>query len=727
MNIFHNRPLSLILCIIISGLYIFSLISSSSALLLSIFVILTALICLFIKRLTNRRRICLLLLIFVLSGMLFRLYIGLTLDSRTDDNITHYMSGTVTELEADGDAFRLRLDTLDGEGSSLLISVSSPSDKSVEVGDEIVAVGSLKRLYYGELTDENRYLLSLGVSAVCYPYEIRVEGSSGYNLQYIMSRWRGAVAERIGSLSGEDAGAFCTGLLLGDTSYMSGATTVAFSRLGITHILALSGTHITLLSVALTKLCVSLGVPKRLERVLLIIMTVFFMALVGFPSSVMRAGLMVIISTVMVMLSGYSDSITSLFVALFIIILIEPYAVLDVGLLLSFLATFAILVYANYLKSEDGRHKGIISKIKLLLMFSVFAICATQIVSSLYFDKISAISALSTLVFGLITQLIIYLSLITLILDSILPLGIPLNYLCIFTDTLSKSASRAPILEYSSRHPAVFVFSLILFCAVMYFAIGRINKRRSYIISLCIVFVISILGGVLCEMHNLRDEALIYQSGENDRILIKGDGECTVIDIGEHNVGDCYGVISLLREQKIASIDSYYLLGYGNDCDVYLNRLLSKVHIKQLVAPLYSYSDGEKAEIDATCRLYGTRLTLLCEDDMISPSSFPIIFHKLPDAGSSRTELSMSIGTERGLFSYMTPDYATQSPYAELIISESDIIAIGALGASHPKYYPEVITSEKKRLIISLPRSVGTALVSPSVTVEYEGSFIISD
>jgi hypothetical protein len=69
----------------------------------------------------------------------------------------------------------------------------------------------------------------------------------------------------------------------------------------------------------------------------------------------------------------------------------------------------------------------------------------------------------------------------------------------------------------------------------------------------------------------------------------------------------------------------------------------------------------------------------------------------------------------------------TESPYAELITNESDIIALGALGASHPKYYPEIITNDSKRLIISLPRRVATELVSGSVEIEYEGSFVIYD
>ncbi len=729
MNIFEKRPLGLILGIVLGGLYIFSLLSSSLIAALSILAVICSVAVLFITKIKSRRKICALLLLFIFSGSLFRLYLGLTLDSRTESGTVYHMSAFVTDMEKDGERLSLtsRLSTLDGDDASMLIFMSVDFPCEVDVGDEIIVTGQLTRLYDGEITDGNRYLLSKGISAICYPDEIRSASHGDYTLEYRMKLWRIKIAEYMSDISGEDAGGFFSALLLGDTRFMSGSTSAAFSRLGITHILALSGTHITLLSLALSRIMGTLGFSKRTERIALIITTVAFMILVGFPSSVLRAGIMVIISTLLVMLSGSSDSITSLFVALALILLIEPHAVLDLGLTLSFLATLAILVYADYLRQERERDTSYLTKIKLLLMFSVFAISATQIISALYFDKISAISAISTLIFGLLTEFLLYLGIITLILGGILPIGALLRYLCAFTENLSVGMSRLPYLEYSSALPAVIFFSTALFIIFCIFTVGKIKNRRRFVAVLCTVYILSVIICTLSGINTLYDERAVYQCGKNDRLIAVGDGESTLIDFGKHSARDYYGAISIVYDEGLAAVDNYFFIGYDAGSDEYLDEIFSRIYVKRLFIPHGTYGEDEARRIRALCDKYSVELCDVFAREELKLSSFSVIFHELPSLGAARKLCSVTLGRGGKLFSYMSPDSATLSPASEIIINEANTVAFGFFGSEFYPYTPEVLSGDDKRVIISSPYRVSDVLISKSSEIIYEGTVRVFD
>ena len=89
-----------------------------------------------------------------------------------------------------------------------------------------------------------------------------------------------------------DTYAMFSALLLGNKNNLDPSVRRDFGRLGISHVLSLSGMHITLLTTLLS-LCLSIfKMPKPIKLVLLIFSIAFFVALTGFNDSAIRAGLM---------------------------------------------------------------------------------------------------------------------------------------------------------------------------------------------------------------------------------------------------------------------------------------------------------------------------------------------------------------------------------------------------------------------------------------------------
>ncbi len=155
-------------------------------------------------------------------------------------------------------------------------------------------------------------------------------------------------------LNGEE-GALLAGICLGDKSSVSDTTMTAFRRTGLPHILVVSGLHLSVISTAVYGLLRFLFRRRRLAAVLTMAVVAFFMALVGFTPSVVRAGVMCL-----TMLGGQlfvrrADGLNSMGLSLLLLLAANPYSLLDVGLQLSFGAAGGVLCLTKPLQERLTR------------------------------------------------------------------------------------------------------------------------------------------------------------------------------------------------------------------------------------------------------------------------------------------------------------------------------------------------------------------------------------
>lgn len=137
----------------------------------------------------------------------------------------------------------------------------------------------------------------------------------------------------------EYAAPFATAILTGDTSdlYDDGEFTDDLKISGVYHIVAVSGMHISFL----VALCTVFTGNRKRRIFILTPIVLIFMAMSGFRPSVTRAGIMFFILLLSSASMRESDSITSLSIALGILLVINPYSCRDIGLQLSFAAMLA--------------------------------------------------------------------------------------------------------------------------------------------------------------------------------------------------------------------------------------------------------------------------------------------------------------------------------------------------------------------------------------------------
>ncbi|WP_430809845.1 MULTISPECIES: ComEC/Rec2 family competence protein [unclassified Carboxylicivirga] len=145
----------------------------------------------------------------------------------------------------------------------------------------------------------------------------------------------------------EAQGALLNALYLGDKSRLSYEQKSAFSDAGAMHLLAVSGLHVGIIYLLLVGGIGALGIPKDSGWVaLFIIFCLWFYALItGFSPSVLRSGLMFTILEVGRISRQKTGIFNLLGASMFIILLIEPLSVYNVGFWLSHCAVASIVSF----------------------------------------------------------------------------------------------------------------------------------------------------------------------------------------------------------------------------------------------------------------------------------------------------------------------------------------------------------------------------------------------
>ncbi|MDF2966858.1 MAG: hypothetical protein K0Q93_636 [Nocardioidaceae bacterium] len=141
-----------------------------------------------------------------------------------------------------------------------------------------------------------------------------------------------------------DAGALVPALVTGDDRALSTEVTESFRASGLTHLLAVSGTNLTLVLGALLMTARAVGIRGRGLRVVGVLGAVGFVVLARPDPSVLRAAAMGLVALAGLTAGGRRRGLRSLSVAVLVLVLVDPWLARSAGFALSVVATGAIVV-----------------------------------------------------------------------------------------------------------------------------------------------------------------------------------------------------------------------------------------------------------------------------------------------------------------------------------------------------------------------------------------------
>ena len=348
MKIFENRPLALACCFFaITSLFAMNLQTKTKQFLL-IFLFSGVLLLLSLRMffdIGGRRSLLALLCLFsalsaILSSTLFfdLRYAGwqemearvCTIEGRVLERVeTNSASALIAELtEIDGDS--CRVDAL----------IAFEKQNTLQVGEGFRLQATPVAFSEEDGFDEESLYLPEGVMlrfVHTADTEIRLLGEDP-SLRTWASRLNLRLAYRLKNAVGGEPGSLSAALLLGNREWLSEDTSLDFRRTGVSHLLALSGLHLSILIGFLELALRLLRCPKGLRATVILLSGLFFLILTGLAVSTCRAYFLLLFLYLGYFLRESYDSFTALSVALVCILTVQPYAVLDLSLWMSFLA-----------------------------------------------------------------------------------------------------------------------------------------------------------------------------------------------------------------------------------------------------------------------------------------------------------------------------------------------------------------------------------------------------
>ncbi|MBU5268416.1 ComEC/Rec2 family competence protein [Clostridium cochlearium] len=135
---------------------------------------------------------------------------------------------------------------------------------------------------------------------------------------------------------GEKRGSIVVSLCFGDSSYLEKEDKDNIKKLGVIHALSVSGFHLALVY-RIFEIVFNMKVA--------IIASYLYLIFTGFKYSTIRAFIMILVLKLSDKFYKKYDSLSSISLAFLIILFLKPYAFMEVGFMLSFLATLGILVF----------------------------------------------------------------------------------------------------------------------------------------------------------------------------------------------------------------------------------------------------------------------------------------------------------------------------------------------------------------------------------------------
>lgn len=274
------------------------------------------------------------------------------------------------------------------------IQVRVPRYSTYRYGDDLLLKGTLVEPSEDDGFDYRQYLIRQGIYAIMYyPQVTVVNKGQGNHLLAALYTVKARLQSALAAYIPEPEAGLVQGILLGVRATFSTQLSEALQRVGLTHIVVVSGYNLTVVATILLALA-----QKRLRRSLAMLIAitgvVLFTLMSGATPPVVRAAIMVSMALLARATGRESDALTSVLFTAALLVGFSPLTLWDVSFQLSFLATLGLVLLSPPLERALSRlplGSG------MILATTIAAQIMTLPVIALNFQRISLISPLANL------------------------------------------------------------------------------------------------------------------------------------------------------------------------------------------------------------------------------------------------------------------------------------------------------------------------------------------
>ncbi len=461
-------------------------------------------------------------LIFILVLILVFIRINSPVKNINDNHI----KGTVIDIYKDNDRVDLII-----KSDNYKIKGTYYKNIDIFLGDVVEVSGSIEKISNTSVFNSFDYVNYMKSKGIKYKIKIdKIEKKKDnrnpfYNIKNKLYK----------HLDNYKSKSYLYTFILGDNRFLKNKN--IFQELGISHLFAVSGMHISIISSIIIKILERLKIKELSKYLISSLFIIFYLFLVSFCPSSLRSGLLFIL----LLINKYyyfNIKISNILVlTISILLFINPFLVFNTGFLYSATITYFLIVFSNLI----NKRKYYISK---LLMTSVISfLCSFPISINTYYS-INISSIIFNLIFvPLISLLVFPLSLISVfipILDSLL-------YLLIFIlEKLSYICTNLNII-------LVFGKTNIIYIVIYYLVLFLLLKLRKklLLVFLLILFIYQYNINIF-----LKDNYIIFiDVDQGDSTLLHINNKNILIDTG--GIKSYYSSNNLAINRTIPMLKSY--------------------------------------------------------------------------------------------------------------------------------------------------------------------------
>ena len=389
-------------------------------------------------------------------------------------------------------------------------------------------------------------------------------------------------------ISKYQSSSYLQAFLLGDTSKIDDDILATYQKNGVSHLLAISGMHVSFLSGMLLLLFKKIRFSTLIQYLSVIIFLLFYMILSGNTPSISRAVILFSLISINKVFDLKISTLQLLLITFCLLVINNPNILFDVGFEYSFLISFYLILFQKKL-NQDSYLKG-------LFQISFFSFLVSLPISIFYFYQVNLFSIFLNLVFVPLVSFIIFpfsfLTFLLPFLDSVF------SFLTQFMETLS--------LFFSNHLSFLLIFRKPHLVWILFYYLFLLLFRYDYkkIGSLGIILLLSYQYFYLFLFP--QTFFIMIDVGQGDSLLIHSNNHTLLVDTGgkieykrkkwqirkTKTIAE-KTLIPLLKSYGIRKLD-YLILTHGDtDHMKEANNLVRDFSVSQVIFNPDSYNDLE--------------------------------------------------------------------------------------------------------------------------------------
>lgn len=440
-------------------------------------------------------------------------------------------------------------------------------------------------------------------------------------------------------------------IVLGDRSVLDDEIKELYKKNGISHILAISALHITMVGMLVYRMLKKI-ISVIQAAVLSSVIMLFYLYITGNSVSAGRAVIMILVFMLADVLGRTSDGANTLGLAVVILIIRNPYCISNAGFLMSFLAMAGIIFVKPIFSNEETimlffRKKKMVSLTEMFIYHNIIDMLITglcvQIATLPVVLSMSGQIAIISLLLNIVVIPLMSVIMVSGILTGIMGL-ISMKaaiwtagageYILDLYSWLCEKASGSSGAVIVTGHPpekavVLYYVFLIVWCVIYYMKVfsGISWKYRNVLPAILYMMItIQLRYDTGCSM-----KISMLDVGQGDSIVLQtSDGFNALFDGGstsKKNIGR-YRIYTYLKYAGVRSLDYVFVSHPDKDHISGIYELIdmcdNTFEIKNIVLPHINNTDETLLEISKMADRAGINVLYACMGDALSAGNLSI-------------------------------------------------------------------------------------------------------